>query len=96
MTGERGLYNLQRLSRGIILGTERDERSAAMQNVANQLECRRVHGAGRVNAECDVVHGFAAMHRFGNHEMFVFGPVKLSGDSADSRRRWRGLRRTVN
>ncbi len=67
MTGQRNLDNLQRVSGGIILRTERDDRATAMQHIANQLERRRVHQAGGVNAECDVVHSFAAVHRFGNH-----------------------------
>src|SRR6267142_3696647 len=48
-----------------------------MKNVSNELECGGAHQAVRVNAQSDVVNRFAAMDRFRNHELLVFGPGKL-------------------
>src|SRR5437879_2944687 len=50
-----------------------------MKNVSNELESGGAHQAVRVNAQSDVVNRFAAMDRFRNHELLVFGPGKLSG-----------------
>jgi len=85
--GQRSFDNLQRLGREAILGTQRDDRAAAVQDVANQLERRGMHQAGGVNAQCNVVNSLTAMHRFGNHQLFVFAPLKASGDIDGSGRR---------
>src|SRR5258708_16816366 len=67
-----------------------------MQDSPNQLERSGVHQAGRINAQCNVVNDFAAMQRLGNHELFVFGPLKASGDAAGTGHRWLRSRGTVN
>ena len=65
---------------GIVFGTQCDDRAAAVQNIANQLKRGGAHQAVRVDAQRDVVDSFAAVDRFGNHQLLVLGPGKLRGD----------------
>ena len=47
-----------------------------VENVANQLECRCPHHAVWIDAQRDVVHRLAAMHRFRDHQLLVFRPFE--------------------
>ncbi len=58
-------------------GRKRDDGAAAVKNVADELERGRVHQAVRIDAQRDVVNGFAAMNRFGDHQLLVFGPSEV-------------------
>src|SRR2546426_6821584 len=78
-TRESGLDNFDARSGKIVFGTQGDDRAASMKNVSNELESGGAHQAVRVNAQSDVVNRFAAMDRFRNHELLVFGPGKLGG-----------------
>ena len=77
---ERSFDDLDSGGGGIIFRAQCNDSAATMENVANQLEGSGVHQAIWVDAQGDVVDGFAAMNRFGNHQLLVFGPCELSSD----------------
>src|SRR5436309_7438018 len=78
-TRESGFNNFDARSGEVVLGTQGDDGAAPMKNISNQLESGGAHEAVRVNTQSDVVNRFAAMDRFRNHELLVFGPGKLGG-----------------
>ncbi len=78
-TRKSGFDNFNASSGQVVFGAQGDDRAASMKNISNQLESGGAHQAVRVNAQSNVVNRFAAMHRFRNHELLVFGPCKLGG-----------------
>src|SRR4029077_7050158 len=63
---QRGLDNLDTRRGNIVFRPEGNQRAASMEYVADQLERGSTHAAALIDAQSDVVYGFAAMHRFGN------------------------------
>src|SRR5712691_6818041 len=72
----------------VVFGPQGDQGTAAVKNVANELESRGAHQAVWIDTKSDVVNSLAAMHRFGDHELLVFRPGKLRGE-------WRRRRANV-
>src|SRR5579864_6870083 len=71
--------NFDGCSGEIVFRPKSNERSAAVEDVSDELKRRSAHKAVRIDAQSDVVDGFAAMNRFGDHELFVFGPGEGRG-----------------
>src|SRR6266446_2638890 len=63
-TGESGFNNLYARGGKVVFGAQGDDGAASMKNVSNELESRGPHQTLGINAQSDVVNGFAAMDRF--------------------------------
>jgi hypothetical protein len=84
--GKSGLDDIDSSCGGVIFRAQGDDGAASVKHVADQLEGGGVHEAVGVDAQGDVVDGFAAMHGFGDHELLVLGPLKARSSIGSSLR----------
>ena len=78
--GESSFDNFDGGGGEIVFRAQGDDRAAAVKNVANELKRSGTHEAVRIDAQRDVVDGFAAMDGLGNHQLLVLGPRELRGN----------------
>ena len=83
--GERCFDDLDCCRGGVVFRTKSDYGAATVQNISNELKRSSAHHAVRIDAERDVVNGFAAMERLRNHQAFVFAPFEASAAGCGSR-----------
>src|SRR6267143_2645697 len=95
LTGERSFDDFDRGSGSAVFRTQGDDSPATMEDIADELKGGGAHEAMGVEAQSDVVNPLAAMHRFRNHELFVFGPFEARGNLRLGRRLRDGGRRGI-